>query len=161
MIIAIASGKGGTGKTTVATNLASIAAARGCAVTYLDCDVEEPNGHLFLKPKIERQQSIDKLLPKVKSERCTYCGHCSRVCRYGAVACVNKQVLVFAELCHSCGGCVLGYPAGATQKVPKPIGELRVGTAGAIGLRAPLCGAAGCEQVCRDCGTDHDLLFGQ
>ena len=130
--IAVASGKGGTGKTTVATNLAQVAAADGRAVAYLDCDVEEPNGHLFLKPTIERQQPINKLLPIVDLDRCTFCGRCSQVCRYGAIACVNKQVLVFAELCHSCGGCVLACPADAMREVPKPIGELRLGTAGPI-----------------------------
>jgi MinD superfamily P-loop ATPase len=132
MKIAIASGKGGTGKTTVATNLAQVAAARGHAVAYLDCDVEEPNGLLFLKPTIERRQPIDKLLPMVDLGRCTFCGRCSQVCRYGAIACVNKQVLIFAELCHSCGGCILACPANAMREVPKPIGELRLGTAGPI-----------------------------
>jgi MinD superfamily P-loop ATPase len=132
MKIAVASGKGGTGKTTVATNLAQIAAADGRSVAYLDCDVEEPNGHLFLKPKIEQKQSIDKLLPVVDLDRCTFCGRCSQVCRYGAIACVNKQVLIFAELCHSCGGCLLACPVDAMHEVPKPIGELRQGTAGPI-----------------------------
>jgi MinD superfamily P-loop ATPase len=132
MKIAVASGKGGTGKTTVATNLAQMAAADGRAVAYLDCDVEEPNGHLFLKPTITRQQSINKLLPLVDLDRCTFCGRCSQVCRYGAIACLRKQVLIFAELCHSCGGCLLACPAGAIREVPKPIGELRLGTAGPI-----------------------------
>jgi MinD superfamily P-loop ATPase len=130
--IAIASGKGGTGKTTVATNLAWVAAAEGRAVAYLDCDVEEPDGHLFLKPMIERQQPINKLLPKVDLDRCTFCGRCSQACRYGAMACVGKQVLVFADLCHSCGGCMLACPVSAISEIPKPIGELRQGTAGAI-----------------------------
>jgi len=132
MKVAVASGKGGTGKTTVATNLATVAAAGGRAVAYLDCDVEEPNGHLFLKPTIERQQPINKQLPIVDFDRCTFCGRCSEVCRYGAIACVNKQVLIFAELCHSCGGCLLACPADAMREVPKPIGELRLGMAGAI-----------------------------
>jgi len=132
MRIAVASGKGGTGKTTVATNLAQVAATVGRTVAYLDCDVEEPNGHLFLKPIIERQQPIDKLLPTVDLGRCTFCGRCSQVCRYGAIACVGKRVLVFAELCHACGGCVLGCPASAIREVPKPIGQLHVGMAGRI-----------------------------
>jgi MinD superfamily P-loop ATPase len=132
MRIAIASGKGGTGKTTVATNLAWVAAACGRAVAYLDCDVEEPNGHLFLKPTIERQEPINKPIPTVDLNRCTFCGRCSQMCRYGAIACVNKQVLIFTELCHSCGGCVLACPEDAMREIPKAIGELRQGTAGSI-----------------------------
>lgn len=132
MKIAIASGKGGTGKTTVATNLAQVAATAGLAVAYLDCDVEEPNGHLFLKPTVGRQESIDKLLPAVDLDRCTFCGRCGEVCRYGAIACVGKQVLVFGELCHACGGCVLACPADTVREVPKPIGQLRRGAAGPI-----------------------------
>lgn len=132
MKVAIASGKGGTGKTTVATNLAQVAAAGGRSVAYLDCDVEEPNGHLFLRPTIEQQHPINKLLPVVDLKRCTFCGRCSQVCRYGAIACVNEQVLVFAELCHSCGGCVLACPADAMREVPTSIGELQQGNVGAI-----------------------------
>ena len=132
MRVAVASGKGGTGKTTVATNLAQMAAARGRAVAYLDCDVEEPNGRLFLKPVIELQQPIHKQIPVVDLDRCTFCGRCSDVCRYGAIACVNKQVLIFAELCHSCGGCVLACPADAMREIAKPIGKLHQGTAGPI-----------------------------
>lgn len=132
MRIAIASGKGGTGKTTVATNLAYVAAQDGRTVVYLDCDVEEPNGHLFLQPTIQRHHPIDKLLPRVDLDRCTFCARCSRACRYGAIACVGKQVLVFAELCHSCGGCVLACPADALREVPRPIGEFRLGMAGPL-----------------------------
>ncbi len=132
MKVAIASGKGGTGKTTVATNLAKVAAAEGCTAAYLDCDVEEPNGRLFLKPTVDKQRSIDKLLPAVDLGRCTFCGRCSQACRYGAIACVGKQVLVFAELCHSCGGCTLACPVDAIREVPKSIGELLLGMAGPI-----------------------------
>ena len=132
MKIAIASGKGGTGKTTVATNLARIAAVEGRNVVYLDCDVEEPNGHLFLKPTITHQQPIHKLLPVVDSARCTLCGDCARACRYGAIACVGQKVLIFGDLCHSCGGCVLACPVDAIAEHPKPIGELCRGTAGPV-----------------------------
>ena len=97
MRIAVASGKGGTGKAIIATNLAYLAAQAGHAVVYADCDVEEPNGYLFLKPTIAEERSIDRLIPVVDRDRCTLCGRCSDVCRYGAIACVSKSVLVFAE----------------------------------------------------------------
>ena len=132
MKIAIASGKGGTGKTTVATNLAHIAASNGRTVAYLDCDVEEPNGHLFLKPKITREEPISKLIPVVDLGLCTHCALCSRACRYGAIACVGEQTLIFTELCHACGGCMLVCPVDAIREVPKPIGQLRVGTSGPV-----------------------------
>ena len=132
MKIAIASGKGGTGKTTVATSLANIAAFDGHSVAYLDCDVEEPNGHLFLKPEILREEPIHRPIPIVDSELCTHCGQCSSTCRYGAIACVGQQTLVFTELCHGCGGCLLVCPEDAIREAPKPIGILRVGTSGAL-----------------------------
>lgn len=132
MKIAIASGKGGTGKTTVATNLAQVAAAHGRTVAYLDCDVEEPNGHLFLKPRIVREEPIHKPIPVVDQKRCTHCGLCSKACRYGAIACVGQQTLIFTELCHACGGCLLVCPEGAIREVPKPIGRLRTGASGPV-----------------------------
>jgi MinD superfamily P-loop ATPase len=132
MKIAIASGKGGTGKTTVATGLAYVAATSGCTVAYLDCDVEEPNGHLFLKPKIHREEVITRLIPVVEPERCKHCGRCSQACRYGVIACVGQQTLVFPELCHSCGGCLLACPHEALREVPKAIGQLRIGVSGGV-----------------------------
>ncbi|NLS94357.1 MAG: P-loop NTPase [Planctomycetaceae bacterium] len=132
MKIAIASGKGGTGKTTIATSLAHLAATDGRTVAYLDCDVEEPNGHLFLKPQILREEPINKLIPVVDADRCTHCGLCSQACRFGAIACVGQQTLIFTELCHSCGGCLLVCPQEAIREVPKPIGLLRIGTSGPL-----------------------------
>ncbi len=132
MRIAIASGKGGTGKTTVATNLAWVAAGLGHTVAYFDCDVEEPDGHLFLHPTIHHQSPIEKLRPIVQPSRCTGCGRCSQVCQYGAIASLGSQILIFAELCHSCGGCVLVCPSHALTEVPQSIGQLRIGEAGPI-----------------------------
>jgi len=132
MKIAIASGKGGTGKTTVATSLAHVAATEGRSVAYLDCDVEEPNGHLFLKPQILHEEPILRPIPVVDPASCTHCGLGSRVCRYGAIACVGQQTLIFAELCHSCGGCLLACPTDAIREAPKPIGRLRSGISGQV-----------------------------
>lgn len=132
MKIAIASGKGGTGKTTIATNLAYVASQDGCAVAYLDCDVEEPNGHIFLQPEIEVERPIEKLVPEVDPARCTHCGQCAQVCRYGAIASLPNQTMIFAELCHSCGGCMLACPADAIRERARPIGHLRIGRSGTI-----------------------------
>ena len=130
MRIAIASGKGGTGKTTVATNLAQVAARGGRSTAYLDCDVEEPNGHIFLKPEIETERPIEKLVPTVDPRLCTHCGACAAACRFGAVACLPKETLVFAELCHACGGCSLACPVGAIAESRRAIGKLRKGRSG-------------------------------
>ena len=132
MQIAIASGKGGTGKTTVATNLAHIASRNGQCVAYLDCDVEEPNGHIFLKPEITDRKPVANPIPRVDAEKCTLCGECGEICQYSAIVCVGKQVLVYPELCHGCGGCLLVCPAGAITEAPREIGVLETGQAGAI-----------------------------
>ncbi len=128
LAIAIASGKGGTGKTTVAVNLARVLAAQGVAVQYLDCDVEEPNGHLFLHPQIESAEPVGIPVPVVDESKCTACGTCAKVCQYHAIA-VLKRPLVFPELCHGCGGCMLACPAGAIREEPRAIGVVEVGNA--------------------------------
>ena len=132
MQIAIASGKGGTGKTTVATNLAYVASRSGRSVAYLDCDVEEPNGHIFLKPQITDRKPVGKPIPQVDAEKCTLCGECAEICRFSAIVPVGEKVLVYPELCHGCGGCSLVCPAGAITEVSQEIGVFETGRAGAI-----------------------------
>lgn len=132
MRIAIASGKGGTGKTTVATNLAVVAARSTGSVAYLDCDVEEPNGHIFLRPRIDGTLSIDKPVPVVDQKQCSHCGACARICRFGAIAALPKQTLIYPELCHACGGCELVCPCDAIREETRSIGTLRVGTSGRV-----------------------------
>ncbi len=136
MKIAVASGKGGTGKTTIATNLAWIAAQNGRCVAYIDCDVEEPNGHLFLKPRITVTRSIGQLHPRVDEQKCAHCGLCGDICQYSAIVCVGQKVLVYPELCHACGGCSLVCGPGAIAEVLRETGKLEAGRAeaGATGL---------------------------
>lgn len=131
LIVAIASGKGGTGKTTIAVNLA---AAFPDQAVYADCDVEEPNGHIFLQPAIDHVRSVGIPTPSVVKERCTGCGRCVQACRYNAIACIKGKVLVFAELCHGCGGCALVCPEHAISEVDRPIGVVETGHANGIGF---------------------------
>jgi len=130
--IAIASGKGGTGKTTVATNLALIASRQGHETTYIDCDVEEPNGHLFLGPSIQQTQISTKRIPTVDQEQCIRCGKCAEICQYGAIASLPNKTIVFPELCHACGGCQLVCRALAIRESRRPIGEIRHGEVGTL-----------------------------
>jgi MinD superfamily P-loop ATPase len=133
MIVAVASGKGGTGKTTVAVSLALAAAARRPEpVKLLDCDVEAPNAALFLQPQLERQVTTGVPVPEVDLERCAQCGLCADVCAYNAISVVAGQVLVFPELCHGCGSCVLNCPAQAIRERHYPTGLLEAGHAGPI-----------------------------
>ncbi|MBN2456402.1 MAG: ATP-binding protein [Sedimentisphaerales bacterium] len=132
MIISVASGKGGTGKTTIAVNLAQYIAASGRPVQYLDCDVEEPNGHIFLKPKIDRSQEVTIDVPEVDLKKCIGCGKCGEICQYSAIVCIKESVLTFEQLCHSCGGCMRVCPVDAIKPKPLNIGDIELGKAGNI-----------------------------
>ncbi len=140
MIIVVASGKGGTGKTTVAISLAlslaqDFAAGRAnpsssTSPLFLDCDVEEPNAALFLRPTIQERREVGQMIPEVDFDRCIYCGRCAEVCQYHAIAVVGEKVLVFPELCHGCGSCTLNCPTGAIHEVLDVMGTLERGQAG-------------------------------
>ncbi len=132
--IAVASGKGGTGKTTISTNLALTLADKGITVQLLDCDVEEPNCHIFLNPVIEDKWPATVLIPKVDQEKCTGCRVCADVCEFKAIAVIKGKVLIFPELCHSCGACKLFCPEGAISEIPREIGIIEKGKSGRIGF---------------------------
>ena len=124
MIISIASGKGGTGKTTVST---SLALSIDKNVQFLDCDVEEPNARIFLKPNIKKTKAVGIHIPKIDANKCNLCGLCAEVCAYNAVAVVNNKVLVFPNLCHGCGGGLLLCPQKAIFETDKEIGVVEIG----------------------------------
>lgn len=126
MKIAVLSGKGGAGKTFLATNLA---AALGKA-TYVDCDVEEPNGRLFLKPENCRETEVAQMIPSFDPEKCTGCRECVKFCKFNALIYIKKVPMLFTEVCHSCGGCGLVCPEQAICEVPRPIGILEEGRSG-------------------------------
>ena len=130
MIISIASGKGGTGKTTIAVNLA-LSLPKG-NVQLIDCDVEEPNSHLFLSPSIHQVTSMGIPVPRIDESKCTYCGKCAKVCEYHAIAVILKNVLVFDELCHGCGACSYLCPEKAIFEVEREIGIIQEGSANGI-----------------------------
>ncbi|OPY93242.1 MAG: ferredoxin [Syntrophaceae bacterium PtaU1.Bin231] len=119
MIIAVASGKGGTGKTTVAVNLAKVLPG---PVQLLDCDVEEPNAHLFLHGELKEQKVVSIPVPEVDEVFCDGCGECGRFCRYHAIVSLKTEPLIFPELCHGCGGCVRVCPIEAIRERDRRIG---------------------------------------
>lgn len=128
MKIAVLSGKGGTGKTFVSVNLAC---AAGKAV-YVDCDVEEPNGHLFLKPRITERLPVTVMAPEADGDRCTGCRKCVDFCRYNALALIRDKVMIFHEICHSCGGCILFCPEKAFSEKERAIGAIEEGESGGV-----------------------------
>ena len=123
MIVSIASGKGGTGKTTVSTNLALSVKN----VQFIDCDVEEPNANIFIKAKIRENEAVNVKIPEIDKRKCDFCGKCSKFCTYNAIAVVSSSVLIFPELCHSCGGCKLVCPKEAISWKEKTIGKIEHG----------------------------------
>lgn len=124
MMIAVASGKGGTGKTTIATSLALAASE---AAQLLDCDVEEPNAHIFIKPEITSKKLVFIKNPQVDSNKCNGCGKCRDICSYNAIAILQNRMLFYQELCHSCGACSYICPQKAITEVDREIGYLEFG----------------------------------
>jgi len=126
MKITIASGKGGTGKTTFSTNLAWTLARAGENIQLMDADVEEPNGHLFVDPTFEKTEPVHVLKPIWNQDLCTDCGQCAEACTYNALAAVNGKILVFNELCHACGVCSQVCPTDAMVEQPFEMGKVRI-----------------------------------
>ena len=129
MQIAVGSGKGGTGKTTISTSLALSAETN---VQYLDCDVEEPNGHIFLNPILTHEETIVVTIPKLVESKCTACGKCRDICAFNAIAQFGKTVMIFPEMCHSCLGCFKVCEEDALIEETREIGLLEAGMSGSI-----------------------------
>jgi len=121
--IAVLSGKGGTGKTLVSVNLAAVAGAS----VYIDCDVEEPNGHLFFKPETVCEEDVTVKMPVVNESLCSGCRKCVDFCKFNALAFIKNKPYVFEEVCHCCGGCMLFCPEKAISEKEKPIGKVQKG----------------------------------
>ena len=130
MKIAVASGKGGTGKTSVTVNLALSLGK----VQVIDCDVEEPNVHILLKPTVRETFPVELLVPKILEDRCDYCGECAKFCQFNALFVAGETAMVFPELCHSCGGCSIICSRDAIIEEPRQIGRIVKGNAGDITL---------------------------
>jgi MinD superfamily P-loop ATPase len=135
MRIAVASGKGGTGKTLVSTNLAQILVQSGRRVTYVDCDVEAPNGHLYLHPRWSSERRFSVPIPALRGATCSGCGACQEACAFNAIIALPDQVMLFPELCHGCGGCLLACDEDVLVEVEREIGTLRCGDGDGVNFR--------------------------
>ena len=131
MILSIASGKGGTGKTTVAVNIA-LSVSENQNLQFLDCDVEGPNAHFFIKAALDKEKIAYLPCPEIDENKCTFCGRCAEICAYNALAVLKENVLTFPELCHGCGACRLFCPENAIKEKGRRIGVIRKGPAGNI-----------------------------
>jgi MinD superfamily P-loop ATPase len=127
MIVAVASGKGGTGKTTVAVNMAAALSRAKFSIRLVDCDVEEPNAHIFLRPIMMSRESAFVPVPLVDEEKCDGCGRCGEACRFSAIVALGAKAITFPALCHSCGGCVMACPKKAITESGREIGAIEKG----------------------------------
>ncbi len=127
MKIAIASGKGGTGKTTIATAFAQALSRMEYSVSLVDCDVEAPNAHIFIQPTLDQFEDVNVLIPSVDADSCTGCGLCAEVCQFHAIVVIGGKTLVFPEMCHGCGSCTLVCPEQAISEIPNRLGVLEGG----------------------------------
>lgn len=131
MKIAVLSGKGGTGKTLVSVNLAAVAGRSN----YIDCDVEEPNGYLFFRPEPTEAEKVSVKIPVVDGELCNGCRKCVDFCKFHALAYINEKILIFQEVCHSCGGCGWLCPEKAVSEKEKEIGEIVKGVSEEVSVQ--------------------------
>ena len=163
--IAVASGKGGTGKTMVATSFVDSLSSTH-SIQILDCDVEAPNTHLFLNPKISNNVSVDLLIPHIDATRCTLCGICVKNCVYNALAKIGEKIQVFPQICHGCGSCTLLCPEGAISEIPKEIGRIYLGATntgaqfgmGELTISEPM-GTPIIHQLKKFADMDRDLII--
>jgi MinD superfamily P-loop ATPase len=158
MKIAVLSGKGGTGKTLVSVNLA---AAAECS-RYIDCDVEEPNGHLFFKPLGIIEEDIAVTIPAVHEEMCTGCRKCVDFCKFNALAFIRNKPYVFEEVCHSCDGCVLLCSENALFEKKKVVGRIQRGESEGVSVVTGIMntgetsGIPIIKRLLKEYGTDHE-----
>ncbi|MBZ2176040.1 ATP-binding protein [Schnuerera sp. xch1] len=130
MNIVVLSGKGGTGKTTVSTNLSLLLNAN-----YIDCDVEEPNGFIFLNPEKINEKQVKVEIPKIDDDKCILCGNCVKTCKFNALAKGKDKIILFEKLCHSCGACELVCPTGAIEYMKRVTGVVEEGIKGSMLLK--------------------------